>query len=282
MRARQNKKLTLSIVIPAFNEESYLKKCLDSVASQDMLADEVVVVDNNSTDSTREIAESYSFVTYITEKRQGVFYAATTGFASTSGDIIARIDADSILPSNWVETIKTSFTPNVHAVTGPVYYYDMPLMRANHWFDHALRLLTYKYAKRAPFLYGSNMAIRNNVWQSVKSELCTERNLHEDIDLAIHIYEKGHRILYSRRFLAGASGRRYNDSPKEFWGYVAMYKRNLTKHALPTWPVYPAVLMWVLGYVLVHPVRSIWYAFYGWSGRDYPWSATARKNPMQS
>ncbi len=282
MRVQKNKKLTLTIVIPAFNEESYLKNCLDSVAAQEILADEVIVVDNNSTDSTRAITDSYNFVTYITEKRQGVFYAATKGFATAKSDIIARIDADTILPANWVETVKNSFTPNIQAVTGPVYYYDMPLSRTNHWFDHALRLLTYKYAKRAPFLYGSNMAIRKLVWQSVRGSLCTHRTLHEDIDLAVHIFEKGHKILYSRQFLSGASGRRYNDSPRDFWGYVVMYKNNLSTHHLPLWPVYPAIFMWSMGYVLVHPVRSFWYAFYRNSGREYPWSAAARKNPMSS
>lgn len=281
MRSSQNKKLTLTIVIPAFNEESYLEKCLLSIAAQDVMPDEVIVVDNNSTDHTKKIALSYPFVTYITERRQGVFYASTTGFKFASSDIIARIDSDSILPSDWVEKIKQSFTPDVAAVTGPVYYYDMPLIRANHWFDHALRLWTYKYARKAPFLYGSNMAIRQRVWHSVAMELCPDRTLHEDIDLAVHICEKGHKIFYSRRFLSGASGRRYNDSPKQFWNYIGMYKCNLTKHSLPTWPVYPAILMWSLGYVLVHPVRSVWYAFYRNSGKEYPWSAVARKNPMQ-
>ncbi len=281
MRTSQNKKLTLSIVIPAFNEESYLRQCLDSVAAQEVLPDEVIVVDNNSVDSTKIIAQSYNFVTYVTEKRQGVFYASTKGFRTAKGDIIARIDSDTILPANWVETVKLSFKPDIQAVTGPVYYYDMPLMRANQWFDHSLRLLTYKYAKKAPFLYGSNMAIRRSVWISVSDELCKDRDLHEDIDLAVHIYEHGNKIFYSRRFLSGASGRRYNDSPRQFWNYVSMYKRNLAKHSLPIWPVYPAIFTWSLGYLLVHPIRSIWYAFYGWSGKEYPWSGTARKNPMQ-
>ena len=52
------KALTLSIVIPVFNEERYIKACLDSIAAQTVKLDEVIVVDNNSTDKTVLIAKN--------------------------------------------------------------------------------------------------------------------------------------------------------------------------------------------------------------------------------
>ena len=54
-------KLTLSIVIPVFNEQRYIKACLDSIAAQTVKPDEVIVVDNNSTDKTVQIAKKYKF-----------------------------------------------------------------------------------------------------------------------------------------------------------------------------------------------------------------------------
>ena len=94
-----NKTLTLSIVIPAYNEENYLRACLDSIAAQTVMPDKVIVVDNNSTDKTVALARSYDFVTLVHERQQHQSFAQATGFNLASSDIIGRIDADSILPA---------------------------------------------------------------------------------------------------------------------------------------------------------------------------------------
>src|ERR1035437_9021599 len=95
------KPLTLAIVIPVYNEEFYLKACLNSIAKQTVAPDEVIVVDNNSTDKSVQIAKSYKFVKLLHEKRQHQVFAQATGFNAIKSDIIGRIDADSILPPDW-------------------------------------------------------------------------------------------------------------------------------------------------------------------------------------
>src|SRR3990167_3424187 len=98
-----DKRLTLSIVIPAYNEEDHLKACLDSISKQTIKPLQVIVVDNNSTDKTAEIAKSYNFVTLIKEEKQGIAYARNRGFDAVTADIIGRIDADTMLFPKWVE-----------------------------------------------------------------------------------------------------------------------------------------------------------------------------------
>lgn len=277
-----NKTLTLTIVIPAYNEQSYLSACLDSIAEQSVLPHEVIVVDNNSQDETARIARSYSFVKILSEQRQGVFFAARTGFDAAASDIIGRIDADTVLPADWIETVISRFQDNsVAAVTGPVNYYDMPLPHANYWFDHVMRALTYRFAyKNSPFLYGSNMAIRRQVWRKLASGLCPQHDIHEDIDLAVHVKNAGHEIVYSKQLLSGASGRRYNDGLRSFGGYIGMYRRTYSRHSLHSLAIYPALFMWSLGYVLMHPWRNVWYSVYARLNSFYPISREARKNPM--
>lgn len=279
-----NKTLTLSIVIPVYNEENYLPACLDSIAGQTVIPKEVIVVDNNSSDQTAKIARQYRFVKVIKEKRQGVFFAARRGFDAASGDIIGRIDADTLLPPEWVETVLGELkAKDVAAVTGPVNYYDMPLPHANYWFDHVMRVLTYRFAyQNSPFLYGSNLAIRRRVWKSLAPGLCTRQDIHEDIDLAIHVKEAGHDIVYTKALLSGASGRRYNDGLKSFKGYIGMYRRTYSGHSLYSLAMYPALFMWSLGYALMHPWRNVWYSLYGKINNFYPLSREARKNPMSS
>jgi glycosyltransferase involved in cell wall biosynthesis len=279
-----NKPLTLTIVIPAYNEQSYLKACLDSIADQTIMPAEVIVVDNNSSDETVKIASEYSFVKILQEPNQGVFFAARRGFNAAKSDIIGRIDADTLLPAEWVETVLVHFQKeNVAALTGPVSYYDMPLPHSNYWFDHLMRAMTYNLAyDNSPFLYGSNLAIRRSVWRRIQSRLCTQQDIHEDIDLAIHVKDEGHEIIYSKSLLSGASGRRYNDGLKSFGGYIGMYRRTYSRHKMHSFIIYPALFMWSLGYVLMHPWRNIWYSLYARLNSFYPISREARKNPMSS
>src|SRR5260221_7568754 len=93
--------LRISIIIPAYNEEGHLPACLDAIAAQTLKPDEVIVVDNNSTDKTVEIAKKYPFVKLLNEKRQGLRYTRNTGLDAATGDVIGRIDTDSILSPKW-------------------------------------------------------------------------------------------------------------------------------------------------------------------------------------
>lgn len=277
----KNKPLTLTIVIPAYNEEDYLAACLDSLNAQIVIPTEVIVVDNNSTDRTAEVAKSYSFVKVIKENRQGVFWAVQTGFKAAKSDIIGRIDADTILAADWIEKVlATMANKRITAVTGPVSYYDMPLPRANYWFDHLMRKFTYRWALKSPFLYGSNLAIQRQAWQKISTELCTASDIHEDIDMAIHLKASGGSIVYKKDLLSGASGRRYNDGLAAFAGYINMYPRTYHRHGFYSLAIYPAMFMWSLGYVIMHPWRGVWYSLYGKVNSFYPLTGKARKNPM--
>lgn len=119
--------MLISVVIPAYNEEKYLGRCLAALARQTYPANrfEVIVVDNNSTDATAEIAQRYG-VRVIAEPRKGVAYARQAGFAAARGAIIASTDADTVVPPFWVARIAAHFqaNPALGAAYGPVYWPD--------------------------------------------------------------------------------------------------------------------------------------------------------------
>jgi glycosyltransferase involved in cell wall biosynthesis len=278
-----NKKLTLSIVIPVYNEEDHIKACLDSIAKQVEFPEQVIVVDNNSTDRTAVIAASYSFVTVINEKKQGVLAARTKGFNLAKSDIIGRIDADTILPANWVKTIKQSLqNTGVAAVTGPVNYYDMPFPSTNYRFDHFMRSSIYNWSPKSPFLFGSNMAIKRTAWKQTQPHVCADNYMHEDLDLAIHLDKAGHKILYDKKLLAGASGRRYNDKFSRFYIYLSMYRQTYLRHGVHCLAIYSATGVYWLGYILVHPWRGFWYKLHSWLNPMAILTKQSRKNPMNS
>ena len=71
------KALTLSIVIPVYNEQDQIKGCLDAIKNQTIAPQEVIVVDNNSNDNSIAIAKKYAFVRIITAKIKALYLHVT-------------------------------------------------------------------------------------------------------------------------------------------------------------------------------------------------------------
>lgn len=223
---------TLSIIIPAYNEERYLKQCLQAISGQSEKPDEVIVVDNNSTDDTAAIARSFPFVRLIYEKKQGLYYSRQTGMASATGDILCRIDADTIVDTGWVKAIRKSFAdPAVHAATGPVGYHDWAIPRVTLRMEDVMLRVTKMGGYH--FLMGPNMAVRRSAWDIIKDELCNEPFLFEDIDIATHLKMHGIIPRYVPSMRAMVSARRFHDSPREFIQYNLGHTRTIHHHDLP-------------------------------------------------
>lgn len=222
--------LRISIVIPVYNEQDTIAACLDSVLAQRSPVDEVVVVNNRSTDRTSEVLDRYAGrIVVLQERRQGVLYARNAGFDAATGDVIGRIDADTRLPSGWVEHVRALFAdPAVHAATGPAHYYDVLLPGAVDRLDLAVRQ-AWAWS-RLDWIYGANMAIRTQAWRAVRESLCHDPSIHEDLDLGIHLHAIGGRIVFSPAMVANTSARRIRDSPADFRHYLKMTEHGYASH----------------------------------------------------
>lgn len=248
------KALALSIVIPVYNEESYIEACLDAVASQTVAPFEVIVVDNNSSDETVALAHKYPFVTLLHEPEQGVLYARQTGMNAAIGDVIGRIDGDTILDSDWVERVVDSFTDkSVSIVTGPAGYYDLVLPRTVRWGQHKLlqvaRLLGYS------FLFGCNMAIRRSVWQSVAPKVCFNSEIFEDLDVAAHLWDADIKSVYNPHMKVMLSARRLESNPRDFWQYIRGHTRTARHHGHSLLGAYYAEVCFMMAYLAVKPLH---------------------------
>ncbi len=207
--------MKVSVVIPVFNEEKYIRTCLVSLKNQVEEATEILVVNNNSTDRTVAIAKEFG-ARIVNENKQGITHARNRGFDSAKYDIIARCDADSILPKNWVKKIKDQFEKErIDALVGPVFFYDVPVRTA---LGVRLYMTVVNRVLGHYPLNGPNMALTKNVWNRVKGAICPDDSkVHEDIDLSIHIYKVGGRIKYDRSLLVRVSGRRVKHNPWSFF-----------------------------------------------------------------
>jgi glycosyltransferase involved in cell wall biosynthesis len=241
---------SVSIVIPAHNEERHLKACLQAIANQTVQPIEVIVVDNNSSDKTAAVAKEYSFVKVVHEPVQGRVYARNAGFNATRGDIIGRIDADIVLPPNWVAHVQAFYDDPAHsdnAWSGAGYFYNVPLPGLVSWAYGKLafgfnRLLIGHYT-----LWGSNMALTQEQWRSVQHDVCLRNDVHEDLDIAIHLHEAGYHITYDTGIKTRAELRRVKTDRHKLWDYLQWWPRTLRVHHKKSW-----VFCWFVGAFLLY------------------------------
>lgn len=95
-------KVPVSVVIPCYNSERFLRETIQSVQSQTYQADEIIVVDNNCTDKTVEIAEEMG-TTVVKQPKQGLPCARNKGIETAKNEWIAIVDSDDVWLENKIE-----------------------------------------------------------------------------------------------------------------------------------------------------------------------------------
>jgi len=220
-----------SVIIPVYNEEKYIFNCLDSLKKQIDKPDEIIIVNNNCSDKTVEIIQKYRKllpIKIISEKKQGMIFARNKGFNQAKSNILVKCDADSILPPNWIKKIKENFSKNkIDGLTGPIIFYDFFLKTT---FFSKIYLLLMKILQNGETLVGPNMAISKRIWEKIKKEVCLdEKNVHEDIDLSLHVLKNKGKIYYDWKLIAYTSARRIVKTP---WIFFVNYPFRLIKNLL--------------------------------------------------
>jgi glycosyltransferase involved in cell wall biosynthesis len=120
------KRATITAIVCAFNEAPILPACLHSLLSQTRPPDEIVVVNNASTDETAAVARAVPGVRVVEEPIKGLVAAREAARRVATGDLLAYVDADCRVPLQWLERMEQRFLrrPAVVAVSGPYRFYD--------------------------------------------------------------------------------------------------------------------------------------------------------------
>lgn len=178
---------SVSVVVPVLDDADALARCLERLGRQTRPPDEVVVVDNGSTDASVAVARAHG-ARVVTEPRRGIPQAAATGYDAASGDVIVRCDADSLPGRHWLERLVAPLEHDARldAVTGLGVFRDAP--RGLGVPLAALYLgayyLTSHLALGHTVLWGSNMALRRSSWVAVTATVHRDADVHDDMDLA--------------------------------------------------------------------------------------------------
>ncbi|MEO5494024.1 MAG: glycosyltransferase [Sphingomonas sp.] len=207
--ASEARRPTISLIIPAYNEEAYLPACLDAVmANVADKATEIVVVDNNSTDGTKSVVERYPAAKYVFEPEKGITRARQRGLVASTGDILAYVDADTHPPAGWIDQILEQFgkNPDLACLSGPYSFYDLSGIRnaiSTGWFVAARPL----YGMTGHMMVGGNFAIRRDVLEKMGGFDEKIEFYGEDVDIGKRAKKFG-KVLFCPHFVMPTSGRR--------------------------------------------------------------------------
>jgi glycosyltransferase involved in cell wall biosynthesis len=216
--------MLLSFVVPAYNEEAYLGACLESILDQTRGLEhltEIIVVNNASTDSTREIARSYPRVRLVDESRKGLPFARQAGFLASTGSLIANVDADSRLTPGWVENVLATFREHAASedrqrplvsLSGPLVYYDLTPRQSrlvNVFYGIAwLTYATNKYILRVgSMVQGGNFVLSRAALEAIGGYDTSITFYGEDTDIARRLHAVG-KVLFTFDLKMLSSARR--------------------------------------------------------------------------
>jgi glycosyltransferase involved in cell wall biosynthesis len=196
----------ISVVIPTYNEEKGIGETLKSLSRQTLPRPEyeIIVVDGNSADGTREVAARLAD-RVILQKGRGVGGARNDGAAASLGRIIVHTDGDAIVPDDWLETIRSLFKEGVVCVCGP----DSPRevegrYRALYGIFNAFSFLISKAG--LIWTRGANTAVLRDAFAAAGGY--SDLPILDDGELGLRMKKIG-RLVYSRKVGVRVSMRRF-------------------------------------------------------------------------
>ncbi|MFA5879352.1 MAG: glycosyltransferase family A protein [Candidatus Margulisiibacteriota bacterium] len=201
--------MKVSLIVPAYNEEKKIAKTLEGLKKQTYANYELIVIDNNSTDKTNEIAKKFTSTVFI-EKEKGYIHAANTGAKMATGELITFCDADSQYPEDWLEKVVAAFKlhPEAVAVYGTCSTYDAsPILNfINYylytWFLMLSRLLGLDNTS------GFNFVMKKEGFIKVQGFDPNYQKMSPDLQLGIKLKKFG-KIIFDPKIKVLSSFRRF-------------------------------------------------------------------------
>jgi glycosyltransferase involved in cell wall biosynthesis len=193
--------MELAFVVPAYNEEALIGRCLESIRREIATSGcsaEVVVVDNASTDRTREIASAFPEVRVVDEPVKGLVQARHAGLMASSAELVANVDADTLLPAGWITTVIKAFETDqdLVALSGPFIYYDLSRFRRSlvqifYYVAFLVYLVNRHILRVGSVVQGGNFVFRRSAWLAVGGYDRTIAFYGEDTDVARRLTQVG-------------------------------------------------------------------------------------------
>jgi len=190
--------------VPVLNREKDIGECLDSLLAVDYPSFEIIVVDNGSTDGTREVTSKYPVKTVL-ESSRGAYRARNKGIARAQGEIVAFTDSDCVVDRNWLRKLAESYSDEtVGGVGGLVSPYktdrligEFASLGPQEIFQSPQRVKIKQSTKSFPHsaLGSGNMSFRKEILLEVGG-FFEELIACADYDLCWKVQRAGYQLIY--------------------------------------------------------------------------------------
>jgi glycosyltransferase involved in cell wall biosynthesis len=229
---RENKSLSLSVIIPCYNEVEFLEKILARVRAVD-LADEIVIVDDGSADGTRDILHrleeepgNEDLTIIYHDKNKGKGAALVTGFAAAKGDVLLIQDADLEYDPRDYPTLLLPLEEGISPVVYGSRFLGGPRKAMNFWNMIANKLLTLA----TNVLYNAILSDMETCYKVFRKEVVegmkiNARGFEFEPEFTAKVLKKGIRIYevpisYNGREWTEGKKIKWHDAPKALWALV--------------------------------------------------------------
>ena len=189
----------VSVIVCSYNGAKTLAQCLESLGKLDYPNFEVILVDDGSTDETREIATRFPHVRYFYQTNHGLSHARNYGASVANGEIFAYTDSDCMADPDWLYyLLSTLLSGNYAGVGGP--NVSPP---AQNWVQACVAaapggpshvLLTDTVAEHIP---GCNMAWYRWAFENIGGFDPEYHQAGDDVDFCWRVQQAGHEIAFS-------------------------------------------------------------------------------------
>jgi len=189
----------VSVVVCAYNAERTMAPCLASLEKLNYPSYEVIVVNDGSTDHTREICERFNYIRLINQENKGLSAARNVGIETATGEIVAFTDSDCVADPDWLTYLVTTFIRSGRAAVGgpnfpPPEDTLVPSAVAVSPGGPTHVLLNDEVAEHIP---GCNMAFRKKVLEEIHGFDPVFRAAGDDVDLCWRLQNAGYQIGFS-------------------------------------------------------------------------------------
>ena len=225
--------MKVSVIVPVYNDPR-VEDCILSLLSQDYSKDlyEIIVVDNNSNDSTSEIIQRFD-VKYLRENKRGSYHARNKGLEIASGEVAVFIDADCVADPHWLSALLEGFKDsNVGGVGGRILKREPQTWVQAYAEDLAEQQLTPQYLPfhDAPYIVTANAAYRMSVLRMLQGFDARFRS-GGDVDLAWRVQAKGFKVVTAPDAIVHHAAREtVKGYFKQYFTYAAWHVFLFKKH----------------------------------------------------
>ena len=189
-------RLKVTVAIPCYNGARYVGRAIESVLNQSRPADEVLVVDDGSTDDSAEIIRRYPVRLIQHDGNRGLSTARNNAIHAAGGDVLVFVDVDAFADSELLaELLRHYDDPKISGVGGQGIEMNVHSL-ADRWRQAHASQTHGKRSKDVEFLFGLCMSFRLDALKEIGGFDPAYRTNAEDVDMGIRLNAAGYRLRY--------------------------------------------------------------------------------------